>query len=210
VGPAVRNANPATLTSWANLLIEYGDWLAPAPAGERHHIPGHNSSYKRAVLLEYGDALPDLVEAESVLQWDLRTRGHRCYLEPKAQAFHLNYERFGPSCIQRFHAGRLFAANRARKWSLARRALYTLAAPLIPLVRMVRTLRSAWRVGPRPGLLLLLPVLEVLLVLDGLGEMLGYALGSGRAMQKLSADEFHRERFLKRRTSLAGADGALP
>ena len=26
VGPTMQNANPATLTSWANLFVEYGPW----------------------------------------------------------------------------------------------------------------------------------------------------------------------------------------
>jgi hypothetical protein len=199
VGPAVQNANPATMTSWANFLIEYGEFAAPASFGERHHIPGHNSSYKRATLLTYGDALSDRLEAESPMQWDLQSKGHCFCLEPEARTFHLNYERFGPSCGQRVHAGRLFAANRARDWSLGRRAFYALASPLIPLVRMARIVQHVRRVHPRHGLLRLLPVVGVLLVLDGLGEMIGYATGSGRAMQELSEEEFHRERFFRKR-----------
>ena len=50
----MRNANPKSAISWANLLIEYGPWLDPAPAGKASHLPGHNSSYKRDVLLGYG------------------------------------------------------------------------------------------------------------------------------------------------------------
>ncbi len=204
VGPAFQNANPSNATSWANFLIEYGEFAAPAVFGERRHIPGHNSSYKRETLLTYGDALSDRLEAESPMQWDLQSKGHLFCLEPEARTFHLNYERFGPSCELRFHGGRLFAANRARNWSLGRRAFYALASPLIPLVRMARVVQQARRIHPRPGLLRLLPVVGVLLVLDALGEMAGYATGSGRAMQSLSADEFHRERFLlKREASLA-------
>jgi hypothetical protein len=39
----------------------------------------------------------------------------------------------------------------------------------------------------------------LLLIVDGLGEMIGYATGSGPAMQEVSDEEFHRERFLGRR-----------
>jgi GT2 family glycosyltransferase len=199
VGPAVQNANPSTVISWANFLIDYGEFAAPAAFGERHHIPGHNSSYKRETLLTYGEALSDRLEAESPMQWDLQLRGHRFCLEPEARTFHLNYERFGPSCVMRFHVGRLFAANRARDWSVGRRAFYALASPLIPLVRMARVVQQSRRIRPRPGLLRLLPVVGVLLILDGLGEMAGYAMGSGRTMQDFSDEEFHRERFLRKR-----------
>ena len=55
VGPAVRNANPATAVSWADFFIGYGPWAEPISAGTVDFLPGHNSSYKRAVLLEYED-----------------------------------------------------------------------------------------------------------------------------------------------------------
>ena len=61
--------------------------------------------------------------------------------------------------------------------------------------RSARTPHETRRVGPRPGVVRLLPVVAVLLTLAGVGEMVGYATGSGRAMHKLSAEEFHRERF---------------
>ncbi len=70
VGPVVLNANPKRTLSWANLLIEYGPWLDPRERGTVSHIPGHNSSYKRALLMEYGDQLTPMLEAESVLHWD--------------------------------------------------------------------------------------------------------------------------------------------
>jgi hypothetical protein len=195
VGPVMRNANPGTLTSWANLLVEYAPWLDPIPAGEYEHIPGHNSSYKRSVLLACGDNLADILEAESILQWDLRRRGHRFAIEPAARTRHENFARLGASVPLRFHSGRLFAASRAREWSAARRAFYTCAAPLIPVVRLVRTLGAMKRIrlrrGPRQ-----VALVAILLALDGAGELVGYAAGSGGAMPRLADLEFHRERYV--------------
>jgi hypothetical protein len=91
VGPAVRNANPKSVTSWADFLIAYGPWSEPAAAGEVEHLPGHNSIYKRAILLDYGPGLEAMLEAESILHWDLRARGYRLYLEPKAKVAHLKF-----------------------------------------------------------------------------------------------------------------------
>src|SRR6185503_9752454 len=56
VGPAIENANPATAVSWCDLLLNYGPWIAPvaAPAPQ---LPGHNTSYKRAVLARYEERL---------------------------------------------------------------------------------------------------------------------------------------------------------
>ena len=67
VGAAVRNANPKSVTSWADFLIAYGSWSEPATVGEVEHLPGHNSSYKRAILLDYGPKLEAMLGAESVL-----------------------------------------------------------------------------------------------------------------------------------------------
>jgi hypothetical protein len=199
VGPVMTNANPRSITSWANLLIEYAQWLDPTEGGEREHLPGHNCSYKRDILLEYGDRLEAMLDAESILHWDLRARGHKLYLEERARTFHQNFSVQSPSLALRFNGGRLFASSRARYWPIWRRALFTSAAPLIPAVRCLRITRELFRPGrPRHLLPRLLPALIVGLVFDGAGEMAGYALGPGRAMAKLSDMEFHRERYLAR------------
>jgi glycosyltransferase involved in cell wall biosynthesis len=197
VGPVMSNANPRSTTSWTNLLIEYAQWLDPAEGGEREHLPGHNGSYKRDVLLQYGERLEAMLDAESILHWDLRARGYRLWLEPKARTFHQNFSVASASIPLRFNGGRLFAAARARAWPLWRRALFTCAAPLIPAVRCCRIVRELSRPGrPRRLLPRVLPALLVGLACDGAGELVGYALGPGDAMRKLSDMEFHRERYL--------------
>jgi len=77
VGALFTNANPGSTVSWANFVIEYGDWIDPGRGGEIHHIGGHNSSYKKDLLLAYGDQLPEILEAESAIQWDLAAHGQR-------------------------------------------------------------------------------------------------------------------------------------
>jgi hypothetical protein len=199
VGPLMANANPGSLTSWANLLVEYGEWLEPRAGGEVEHLPGHNSSYKRDALLEYGERLEEMLDAESILQWDLRAKGHRLYLEPKARTFHENFTAPLSSVVLRFHGGRLFASSRARRWSLWRRIVFTCASPLIPPLRFLRLVRELCREGrPRHLLPRLAPLLFTALVFDGAGEMIGYAFGAGRAMAILSDMEFHRERYMKK------------
>ncbi|MDT5262253.1 MAG: hypothetical protein QOC61_1257 [Acidobacteriota bacterium] len=197
VGPVMANANPQSVMSWANLLIEYAQWLAPSEGGEREHLPGHNGSYKREVLTEYGAGLEAMLDAESILHWDLRAKGHRLYLEPKARTFHQNFSAPTPSLVLRFNGGRLFASSRAREWPAWRRALFACASPLIPVVRCLRITRELFKPGrPRRLLPRLLPALFVGLLFDGAGEMTGYAFGAGRAMAKLSDMEFHRERYM--------------
>ncbi|HJR41193.1 MAG TPA: glycosyltransferase [Gemmatimonadaceae bacterium] len=199
VGPAVRNANPETLVSWADLLIGYGPWLAPTTAREVDFLPGHNSSYKRSILLEYGERLDRLMEAETVLQWDMRRGGHRLYLEPAALTAHTNFGLWSSWLPVMYLAGRAFADTRAADWSVVRRLVFAAASPLIPAVRLWRILHEARRAGQRWSFLLrVLPTLAVGLVLDAAGQLMGYAAGAGGAHQKLAGYEWHRLRHTPR------------
>jgi hypothetical protein len=206
VGPAVGNANPKSAISWANLLIEYGPWLEPATAGAVEHLPGHNSSYKRSVLLEYGPALETMLETESILHWDLRAKGFALLLEPAAMALHMNFTTIGASMRLRFHGGRLFAAARTRRWSLARRVAYAAASPLIPIVRLRRILAQAWRQRAAALPVNALPALAFLLICDAAGEMAGYLLGAGTEAQRAGEFEFHVNRHATAAAEREGAD----
>jgi hypothetical protein len=194
VGPAMANANPDSMMSWANLVVEYSPWLEATGERVTEQLPGHNTSYKRALLLDYGARLETLLEAESVLQRDLQARGFRLYLAA-TKTYHQNMTYVGATLAVRFHGGRLFAAARAREWAPLRRLLYAGAAPLIPLVRLSRIVRHLGRSAQLRGLLPgLLPALIAVLAVDGAGEMVGYALGGGDALERSSQLEFHRER----------------
>jgi glycosyltransferase involved in cell wall biosynthesis len=198
VGPVVRNANPASLVSWADFLIAYGLWMDPSPAGEVDLLPGHNSSYKHTILLDYGPELEAMLESESVLHWDLQAKGYQLYLESAAKISHLNFELLSSWILAQFLSGRLFAATRARYWSLLQRLFYTGGAPLIPVIRFRRIFQQLRRSGQRrnlpPGVL---PMLVLGLVASGTGEMMGYAMGAGDAKRRLSSFEFHRYRHVK-------------
>ena len=197
VGPAVHNANPDTTVSWADCLIGYGPWLEPIRPCEPSHLPGHNSCYKRAVLLEYGPRLDEMMESETVLQWDLRSKGHRLYLEPAARLAHTNFALWGVWTSVQFHAGRVFGTTRALGWPLWKRLLFTCASPLIPLVRLKRIwgqVRRIRQTNPMPAGVL--PTLLWGLAMDGLGQMAGYALGAGGSSAKIAQLEFDRVRYI--------------
>lgn len=202
VGPVVGNANGDSLVAWADFLIAYGPWMDPSRSGIRDFLPGHNSSYKRALLLDYGPDLEGMLESEAVLHSDLRTKGHELYLEPAARITHLNFERLPVWTRAQYYAGRAFAASRSERWSLPRRLLYAAAGPLIPLVRLSRIL-SQLRGSGRPSLPFpaALPALLYGLGISALGEIAGYALGAGVAVQRLRDLEFHRVRHLKKSDS---------
>jgi hypothetical protein len=193
VGPAVCNANPGTLVSWADFVIAYGPWMDPVEAGPMEFLPGHNSCYKRSILLEYGDRLEEMMEAETVMHFDLRRRGHPLYLESAARTRHMNYALFGSWTSVTYCHGRVFAAVRARPWRWPKRVFYGAASPLIPWVRLYRCVRVLLGPGrPRHLIFRVLPVMAVGLMLDGIGQFAGYLTGDGDALGKLSQMEFNR------------------
>lgn len=198
VGPLMRNANPGTALSWANLLIEYGPWTIAKEPTEMDHLPGRNSSYKQKILTDYGAELEGMLEAESILHWDLRTRGFRLLLEPAASVQHLNYSLCGDSIGLRWCCGRLFAAARGAAWPRARRLLFFVGTPLIPWVRLGRILRLTTKPAQSmPSRLRLLPALMVLLMADAMGEAFGYLLGAGTVRTELTKLELNRDRHLR-------------
>ena len=101
--------------------------------------------------------------------------------------------------LLRFCGGRLFAASRARDWPVWRRAIYTAGASALPVLRTWRAMRDLRRVQdgrPRRGLA---GVIFALLVVDAVGEAVGYAVGAGDQSRILSAIEHDRGRFMSAR-----------
>lgn len=196
VGPAVKNANPWSLVSWTNFIIEYSHWAYPTSGGSMEHLPGHNCSYKRDILLLYGERLGKWLEMESTLHYDLQERGYSLYLENRAVINHLNYSCLRPSIVMRFVAGRLFAGARKRKWPHLKRILYVLGSPLIPWVRLVRIMKVLQHHKHVHPIQKVLPLLIFLLVVDAAGEMTGYLLGEGNAICTITQMDFHRERYM--------------
>jgi hypothetical protein len=203
VGPAVGNANPNSMISWSNLLIDYGPWLAPHAGGPIDALPANNTSYKREILLDYGATLGALLDAETILHADLRAKGHRLYLEGRAVALHLNISRLSAWLPERFYAARVFASARAQAWSALRRLAYVAGGPLIPIVRFRRILADVQRAGLQPVLLpRVVPALAVGLLASAVGEVVGYLFGRGHGVERLTEYELHRERYLAHRDGI--------
>jgi hypothetical protein len=195
VGPAMYNANPKSRVSCATMLVEYGAWLGETPCLIKH-LPGHNSAYKRDVLLGYGDQLAQMLEAESLLHWELCDNGFTLFFEPTAKTYHLNFSKWGTYLQPQFLVGRIFASTRARDWSVLKRIIYSGGAILLPLIRLRRILNElprAYRDRFGYALAALLPLVCV----SALGEMIGYLLGIGRAQDHLNMYEFRREQHIR-------------
>jgi hypothetical protein len=139
-----------------------------------------------------------MLEAESVLHWDLNARGYRLYLEPSARISHMNFGVLSSWLEAQFHSARMFAAVRSREWPVVQRLFYTGAAPLIPAIRFWRVLKQA-RQHSHKLQARVLPALILGLTVSALGEMTGYALGAGQSRKSLARLEFHRIRHIGRR-----------
>ncbi|MBA3893183.1 MAG: hypothetical protein H0X69_05745 [Gemmatimonadales bacterium] len=197
VGPAMWNANPATMRSWAGLYLDYGPWVEVSRSGAAEVLPGHNSSYKRSVLLEYGDQLESMMKSSPRRHADLLSRGHRLYLEPGARTYHLNVSLPWSWLEERLVGGRSYAAARSLHWSTARRLVYGAASPLIPAVRVGRVLRDMRRTQSAAFILRSLPALGVSLLVSAIGEGLGYLFGAGGATHRVNEMEVHKERYVR-------------
>lgn len=200
VGPEVHNGNPRVALSRTIQLINYHSWMPPAPRAEFGMLPGHNSSFKRDVLLSYGDGLQDLLRAEVVLHLRLHRDGHRLLLEPAARIEHINESTIGSAMRGRFLWNRIYAPQRARSfgWSRTRRLLYVVGMPLVPLYSLARLFLFLAR--RRPALLARAvagsPALFVAQLAAGAGQSLGLLFGTGDAEARFSHFEMNEYRAL--------------
>lgn len=194
VGPVVRNANPGTAASWGTLAIEYTHFLSQPSAGVAPYIAGHNSAYRRELLLGFGDDLPAMLESEWRLQNELRAGGHTFLMDPEIETAHMNYSRLRPSFRLHYLAGRMFAASRREGWGPARRIAFALAAPAIFLKRLIDVSARCLASDAAPHLPRALPVMIGYLAASAAGEAMGYATGTGGRESDLAEMEYSRWR----------------
>ena len=211
VGFAVGNANPGPV-SWAHLFAQFGPVVEPVGTGLATALAGHHVSYKKEYLLGYAQQLGPLMENECALHIDLRERGYQLYVAGEAVSRHVNISEALQFCKLDFLGQWGFGASRARVggWSRARRLIYVCATPLIPVVRLVRSVRHFYRTGRGSLLPASLPYLLIALVCGAAGEALGYllgekaAIGQGRLLPELDrfafvnqADRSERDTIVK-------------
>jgi len=212
VGPVFEQPIQSETLARSSCLLQYAAWTHPARTGEVDDLPGHNSSYKRAVLLEYGDRLGAMLTAESVLHWDLQRRGHRLWLEDGARVYHAYMSTAAASFRETFYIGRGFAATRARTWSAGRRAAFAAAIPLVPAVRLRRIVARAFEFGWGAALPSILAGVVPQLAMSTAGELMGTLLGPGRAVAMGVELDTRRYRFVSReaRALFWGENGRVP
>jgi hypothetical protein len=178
----MRNGNPITATSWANFLFCFGEAFGIDSTGPVDCGPGHNTSYKRAVLEHYAGELERLYQSERMFHYRLRGDGHTILAEPRAELAHVNISILREAIAHAFLGGVLFGEYRAKAMGTAEKVARSVLAPLVPLLRLWRLLTTAGyrRIadnGSPPRALVLLPLL---LVGHAAGEVAGYLAPAAR------------------------------
>lgn len=212
VGAVLGNANPRSLVSWAHLYGQFGPAVAPSQSGITNMLAGHHVSYKRQVVLQYGDMLGRMLEDECALFLDLRSRGHTLYRCGDAVSNHLNLTRAADFCLLDFIGQRGFASARAQagRWSTARRVFYAAATPLVPFLRMRRSVRDIIRTGRARHLLPQVAAPMAAALLCGMaGEILGYLTEPSKQNSENRTEfELHREAFVSESDRAVIASGS--
>lgn len=184
VGGAIENLQPAPLLQWAIYFCRYSGYMLPFSVHPVAQIPGDNAAYKRWILKEYADLIKTGFW-ETVVNDQLRKEGHALLLTPSIRVYHGRSFGMWQFCRQRLVLGRIFGIRRASVTSPARRLLYIVSSPLIPLIFLGKITRQVFGRGRhRQSFVRSLPLLIVFVLCWSVGEFLGNLQGAFRSVTR--------------------------
>ena len=170
-GSVAIGGNPSTF-DWALYFCEYGQFAPPLDEAEAKDISGANLSYKRAALEREADLL-NTGAWETLLHLRWKTQGLKLFTVSSPVSFH-NSMTPGIALQQRFHYGRGYAGNRARRWA------YLPFTPILPVLLLWRIARSARRSMYASYFPAVIPWTVLLTLAWSVGELVGYLAGPPR------------------------------
>jgi hypothetical protein len=200
--PSMANGNPGTLTSWADLYLNFGPYVDHTSSRALGHLPWHNGCFRREAFAGYEADLHHLLEVETLWHDHLLQDGYALRITSGTQIRHYNFSRPRSFLREQYINGRIFGSVRAEPMPVWRRALQASASPLVQARRfggILKDLRRSERLGLLPRLL---PTLGLGLAANGWGEFVGCIFGTGQAMEAKFDLEFRRYRFM------TGSDGS--
>lgn len=206
VAPAMENGNHAnSVVGRMNFLMGFVEWYGPAQQEEVSSGPGHNTTYKRAVLEPLGDRLADFYQSERNLCYHLEAQGHTMIVQPEAVTRHVNISRFPHAMVHSYCGGKIFGAQRAAAMTVLERSARTILSPLVPFIRLARITRTLVQRGKigEAGYVSVLPCLLLGLSAHAAGEVAGYWRNAKRA------ELTYRQFELNRLSCVNAADRAL-
>jgi len=184
IGGAVEYAGPNTLVSWACYFADYGPFMLPASHRTTSVLAGNHVSYKRSLIEESLDSMPDGFW-KVFFHWDLDRQGIRCLFDPDLVVTCVQSEPFWGFLWRYYLNGLYFAAMRCRRISLAARCWHIVTTPALPPLLLYRRLDAVWRRNKnRATLVLTVPLLATFVVSWSVGELTGYILGPRSLLEK--------------------------
>jgi hypothetical protein len=200
VGSTYIIDNPQSYWAWCSQIISYGPYTAPVKGGEVAHLPAHNISYKKDLLLALGDQLEESLKGwERQLNIILQREGHRFYLDQNALIRHREVSNPWILLEVWFVAGRSYAGRRWQHegWSLAWRLLYALGTPLVPFKRAFAFWQEAFQGKDRSDIMpLIWFTLIPVIVANALGQMVGFLGDDGDTDQYIAQHELRDRRTM--------------
>lgn len=146
VGGTVENGNPHSVIAWAGYMAEFREFLHAGEARMVTLIPGGNSSYHRSIFKRFGGFPTRFYPQEDLLYyWRLAHSGIALWFDPQIRVRHIHRTSWRAYPAHQRRIGRITAQILKLTGNegvfLARSpALALLAAPVLPLVKWLRTI----------------------------------------------------------------------
>lgn len=198
VGGEPDAINPGIGISDAVTLMGFGFFRPTTEPRTYDVLPGHNSAYRRDLLLSFGELLPALISSEILLDRKIIEKGHTLLLDPGAKFLHHNEEKLSMIAKGYYYWNVIYGQNRARifHWPWWRRLLQGFAIPLVPFVRYMKYMIHFWS-HDRKNIFLLLRYTGIFLYAQSaaaVGLARGTLFGTGDAEMKFRDYELNYSR----------------
>jgi hypothetical protein len=179
IGGAIENGEPDSRIRWASHLMNQGDHMAPLRNGPAMRIANDaNVSFKRWALADRDDHPLGFLTIAHLRA--LAAREAPLVNDDRIVVDHHETLSARDTAVIHFDDGRTISAFRRRRMASGD-WLRLIAAPLLPIYRTARVIRTAVRGGRGRTALSALPWLVVLEYCHAGGEAIGYLLGPGRS-----------------------------
>lgn len=176
IGGAIECA-PGDLLNWAFYVCDFGRYGLPFESGAVTWVSDVNVTYKRDTLESTRELWKERFR-EPVVHWDLLERGETLYLSADAVVEHKRPSTtMGELLPERFDWGRLFGHIRAMHMGPLKRAVYSLAGPIIPFWLLLKHGVTQFRKGNFGRYLKCAPLALILMMWWTAGEVWGTVTG---------------------------------
>lgn len=150
VGGSILNGNPESFVGWTGYFAEFREFFPFHPKQFMTNIPTCNISYKRRVFDRYGMFPDDFYPQEDlVFNQRLYQHGDTILFDPTIKVAHINKTSTRHFVVHQYRIGRITSAvlrcfpDLHGSFIARSRILTILAAPLLPCVKFLNTLRVA-------------------------------------------------------------------